>query len=94
MFYAWHVQLTLKIESGMFFGEGALMAATKPAGNKSTAADRKARQRRRNASVQAITFCYLFELAATDFEEVRALCCGTLHPDSLSLLVSLCALRR
>ncbi len=64
------LQVTFKIETGMLFGEGALMVFTAKPGEATT--DQQARLRRRNASIQAITFCYLFELAATDFAEVCA----------------------
>ncbi len=65
------LQVTFKIETGMLFGEGALMVSTKP-GEATT--DQQERLRRRNASIQAITFCFLFELAAIDFAEVCATC--------------------
>jgi hypothetical protein len=60
---------------GKFFGESALMASCPPPPYLEGADEEEIRlwrstRRKRNADVEAMTFCYLFVLTASDFGKV------------------------
>ena len=64
------------LEEGSFFGESALMASCPPPPYLDGAEEEdirawRASRRKRNADVEALTFCYLFVLTAADFGKVR-----------------------
>ena len=63
----------LELAQGSFFGEAALLAkAPAPDSDDEDEEDvvLRAKQRRRNADVKALTFCYMFALGADDFADV------------------------
>ncbi len=67
--------LVIELDRGQFFGEAALMASCSPPPHLEGAEEEEIRQwratrRKRTADVEAVQFCYLFVLTASDFGKV------------------------
>lgn len=72
--------VVIELDKGQFFGEAALMASCSPPPHLDGADEDEIRQwratrRKRIADVEAVQFCYLFVLAASDFGKVCASLC-------------------